>query len=58
MMLIFEGNLRSGEVTEPLHRSLNPFVDHGPRWAEQVNRDEGVGASGSLLSDTLNGAAD
>ena len=37
MMLIFEGNLRSGEVTEPLHRGLNPFLDQGPGWAEQVN---------------------
>src|SRR6266567_4667916 len=58
MMLIFEGNLRSGEVTEPLHRGLNPFLDQGPGWAEQVNLDDCLGAPGCLLPDALNGAVD
>lgn len=57
-MLIFEGNLRSGEVTEPLHRGLNPFLDQGPGWAEQVNLDDGLGAPGCLLPDALYGAVD
>jgi hypothetical protein len=57
-MLIFEGNLRSGEVTEPLHRGLNPFLDPGPGWAEQVNFDDGLRAPGPLLPDALNGAVD
>jgi hypothetical protein len=55
-MLIFEGNLRSGEVTEPLHRGLNPFLDPGPGWAEQVNFDDGLRAPGPLLPDALIGA--
>src|SRR5260370_24232779 len=58
MMLIFEGNLRSGEVTEPLHRGLNPFLDQGPGWAEQLNLDECLGAPGCMLPDALNGAVD
>src|SRR6266851_2016503 len=58
MMLIFEGNLRSGEVTEPLHRGLNPFLDQGPGWAEQLNLDDCLGAPGCLLPDALNGAVD
>ena len=57
-MLIFEGILRSGEVTEPLHRGLNPFLDQGPGWAEQLNLDDCLGAPGCLLPDALNGAVD
>src|SRR5258708_7206747 len=49
MMLIFEGNLRSGEVTEPLHRGLNPFLDQGPARAEQLNLDDCLAPPRALL---------
>jgi hypothetical protein len=51
-LLIFQGDFRIKEATEPLHLGFNPFSNRGGRRGEHANTDKDLRAADGVLPDS------